>query len=217
MTGPRNSSPFLFLKPFSSNSRSSAFIDCHISVQAWGSKHVWENLHIKHQQLAQALSSYSDTALSTTQSFKLLQVPPVVFWLASALVIDCEWEAWNIRLQNSVLKLNLFFLYIKDFFFFFRAKQYSTCLQKGRVAWCCISTSFAKQHFSQAMGKTSISKKKWKSGKISMPRRIWAHVASGLQVPSPWATCTCGTFTMNTFANCYVQLQPCDDPLAKEI
>lgn len=118
MTGPRNSSPFLFLKPFSSNSRSSAFIDCHISVQAWGSKHVWENLHIKHQQLAQALSSYSDTALSTTQSFKLLQVPPVVFWLASALVIDCEWEAWNIRLQNSVLKLNLFFLYIKDFFFF---------------------------------------------------------------------------------------------------
>lgn len=216
MTGPRNSSPFLFLKPFSSNSRSSAFIDCHISVQAWGSKHVWENLHIKHQQLAQALSSYSDTALSTTQSFKLLQVPPVVFWLASALVIDCEWEAWNIRLQNSVLKLNLFFLYIKDFFFF-QSKTVFNMLAKRQSRLVLYLYLLCETTLSQAMGKTSISKKKWRSGKISMPRRIWAHVASGLQVPSPWATCTCGTFTMNTFANCCVQLQPCDDPLAKEI
>jgi len=39
MTGPRN--PFFFFKPFLSNSRRSAFIDCHISVKAWGSKHLW--------------------------------------------------------------------------------------------------------------------------------------------------------------------------------
>lgn len=32
---------FFFFKPFSSRSRRSAFIDCHSSMKAWGSKHLW--------------------------------------------------------------------------------------------------------------------------------------------------------------------------------